>query len=382
LRTSDYILISVVSLGMVMTSGSLHASESPMPSPAASPTIIPVPTASPESVTTVEEHLLIAPSPSPSDSPSLAPWVDQTFMDDAHQWASNFMTNSIFNFDNWFGDVDTLEAEIEKPWIRVRVGGNWDEVDGFRFKNRWRVDVPLPALENKLGVFLGRDDPDNDRDDQDYFDNEDDNDATEISAGLRYTIRSSEHFQFSTNFGIQLKLPPVLYVKPRMQFTYTSGKWLFRPIQYVYYYTDDGLGETTKMEMNWYLGSRFLLRSSSEAEYSNTSEGVDLSQNFSLQYLNFDVRHGNNYAASLEWGSGAHTWPSTKFARHTLTFRFYHSIFRPWLRIGIAPSLNWKRIKPDDDDDFPEYWKKAYPGCEIFLEILLEEGEEYNPFTW
>jgi len=378
----NYIQIGVVLLGILMTSGTLHASEAPSLYPTVAPTILPMPTASPESITTVEEHLLIAPSPSPSGSPSLAPWVDATFIDDAHKWTSSFMTNSVFNFDNWFGDIDTLEADIDKPWIRVRVGGDWDEVDGFKFKNRWRIDIPLPVLENKLGVFLGHDDQDNDRDDSDYFDQEDDNDATEISAGLRYTFRRTENFQFSTNFGIQLKLPPVLYVKPRLQFTYTSGKWLFRPIQYVYYYTDDGLGETTKMEINWYLGSRFLLRSSSEAEYSNTSQGMDLSQDFSLQYLNFDVRHGNNYAASLEWGSGAHTWPATKFARHRLTIRFYHTIFRPWLRIGIAPSLNWKRIKPDDDEDFPDYWKKAYPGCEVFVEILFEETEKYNPFTW
>lgn len=376
------IQMGVILLGMVMTATSLPASENPVSAPTITPRITPVPTASPESVTTFEEHLLVAPSPSPSGSPSMAPWVDANFLDDAHGWTSRFMTNSIFNFDNWFGDIDTLEAEIEKPWIRVRVGVNWDELDGFKFKNRWRIDIPLPVLENKLGVFIGRDDRDNDRDDQDYFDQEDDNDKSEISAGLRYTFRRTEHVQFSTNFGMRFKWPPVFYVKPRLQFTFTSGDWLFRPIQYVYFYTDDGLGETTKMEINWYLGSRFLLRSSSEAEYSNTSQGMDLSQNFNLQYLNFDVRHGNNYAASLEWGTSAHTWTATEFDRHRLTLRFYHTLFRPWLRIGLAPSLNWKRIKPDDDEDFSDYWKKAYLGCEIFIEVLFEEKEKYNPFTW
>ena len=378
----NYIPIGVVLLGILMTSGTLHASEVPSPSSTVAPTILPMPTASPESITTVEEHLLIAPSPSPSGSPSLAPWVDATFFDDAHKWTSSFMTNSIFNFDNWFGDVDTLEAEIDKPWIRVRVGADWDEVDGFKFKNRWRIDIPLPVLENKLGVFIGRDALDDDKDDQDFFQQDDDNDENKVSLGLRYTFRKTHNFQLSANTGMRVTWPPVFYIKPRMQFTYTSGNWLFKPIQYVYLYTDDGLGETTKMEINWYLGSRFLLRSESDAEYSNTSNGMDLSQDFSLQYLNFDVRHGNNYAASLEWGTSAHTWTATKFDRHRLTLRFYRTIFRPWLRLGIAPSLNWKRMKPDDDEDFPEYWKKAYLGCEFFVEILFEESAAYNPFTW
>lgn len=366
----------------MMASAAIAAAKIPVPSPTVFPDMHPAPTASPESVTTVEEHLLIAPSPSPSGSPSLAPWVDDTFLDDAHQWTSSFMTDSIFNFDSWFGDIDTLEAGIEKPWIRIRVGADWDEVDGFKFKNRWRIDIPLPTLENKLGVFIGRDAVDNDQDGQDFFDqNEDDNEA-KVSVGLRYTIRKTENFQFSTNFGMQFKFPPVFYVKPRMQFTFTSGKWLFRPIQYVYFYTDDGLGETTKMEINWYLGSRILLRSYSKGTYSNTSDGIDLSQEFHIQYLNFNVRRGNNYAVSLEWQSDAHTWTATQFNKHRLILRLYHSIFRSWLRIGIAPNLNWKRMKPDGDEDFPDYWKKAYPGCDFFVEILFEEGEEYNPFSW
>lgn len=382
MRIKKYIRVGIVFPGLMAAASSLPASEIPTPYPTASPKIIPLPTPSPESVTTVEEHLLIASSPSLSGSPSLVPWANETFYDDAHRWTSSFITNSVFNFDNWFGDVDTLEAGIDKPWIRIRVGADWDEVDGFKFKNRWRVDIPLPVLENKFGVFIGRDAIDNDQDDQDFFDQDDDNDENNISAGLRYTIQQTEYFQFSTNLGMRFRLPPVFYIKPRMQFTYTSGKWFFRPIQYVYYYTDDGLGETTKVEVNWYLGSRFLLRSSTKATYSNTSDGVDLSQDFNLQYLNFDVRHGNNYAASLEWQSDAHTWSSTQFDKHTLTLRFYHTIFRPWLRLGIAPNLNWKRMKPDDDENFPEYWEKAYPGCEIFVEILFEENEEYNPFTW
>lgn len=373
--------IVYLAIGMMpVTIPVLEASESSL---FVAPTATPVPTVTPESITDFEEHLLVLPSPIPSGSPyTLAPWVDKTFLDEAHNWTSGFITNTIFNFDSWFGDIDILQAEIEKPWVRVRVGGDWDEVDGFKFKNRWQLNVPLPLLENKLGLFIGRDSLDHDYDDEDFFDQDDDNDESRINAGLRYTLRRTENFQFTTNFGMRFNWPPVFYVKPRLQYVYSTGRWLFRPIQYIYYYTDDGPGETTKLEINWYLGARFLLRSASKATYSNTSQGVDLSQNFSLQYLNFDIRHGNNYATSLEWESNAHTWTATKFDGHHLTLRFYHKIFRPWLRVGIAPSLNWKRIKPDDDEDFPEYWKKAYPGIEFFAEILFEEGEKYNPFIW
>jgi len=129
-----------------------------------------------------------------------------------------------------------------------------------------------------------------------------------------------------------------------------------------------------------------LLRSYSKATYSNDSEGVDLSQEFNLQYLNFDVRHGADYAASLEWESSAHTWPSFKCDEHKLTLRFYRSIWRSWFRVGLGPRLTWKREKPGDDEDFSEYWDNASPSLLLFVEILFEEGDsfssdKYNPFT-
>jgi len=314
------------------------------------------------------------PHPRPStDGEQLVP--EDSFLDDAHQWSSSFLSDEIFLFDSWFGDADTLTEEIEKPWLRARIGGEWKEHGVVEFQNQFRAVIPLPLLERKLGVFLGSDSDDEYEDDQDFFDREDDDSERDITAGLRYRIRETRDFKFTTSLGMQFTYPPVFYVKPRLQYTHQAGRWLFKPVQYFYYYTDDGLGTRGKLEIDRYLGSRLLARSYSQATYSNTSEGLDLSQEFSLQYLNFDIRHGANYALALEWESTFHTWPSFKADRHLLTLRCYRSIWRPWLRVGLAPRLTWERLVPDDDDDFTEHWRKVSPSLIFFVEVLFEEPE-------
>ncbi len=323
-------------------------------------------------------------SPLSSPAPDSTPAEDAIFIDHAHGWTSSFLTDQVFRFDSWFGDLDTLESEIDKPWVRVRLGVDWQEQGKFEFKNEFRAVIPLPLLNKKLGTYIGSNSDNEYGDDQDYFDSEDPNTESKVSAGLKYLISETRDFRFNTDLGVRLTLPPVLYIKPRLQYTASSGSWLFRFIQYFFYYTDDGFGETSKVEINHFLGSRFLLRSYSRATYSNTSQGVDLDQEFDLQYLNFDVRHGVNYAASLEWETAAHTWPSFKADEHHLTLRLYRSVWRPWLRLGLAPRLTWARSTPDDDRDLPDDWKKASPSLLFIVEVLFEEGDpfsadKYNP---
>ncbi len=332
---------------------------------------VPTPTATPD---VRGEPSPAADSSPPSVSPSPTAPPGGTFVDAAHDWTSSFMAGRVFSFDNWFGDPDTLESELDKPWLQARLGGELKEGPEFAFKNRFQAFAPLPLLENRLGVFIGSDSDDEYEDDQDYFDREDPDSDSNFTAGLRIRHAQTREWQFATNLGLQFTFPPVVYIKPRLQYTHVAGRWLFRPIQYVYYYTDDGPGETTKLEINRYLGSRFLARSYSQATYSNTSNGIDISQEFNLQYLSFDIRHGTNYAVSLEWESNFHTWPSFKDNQHQLTLRYYRSLWRPWFRIGIAPRLTWKREVPDDNENFREYWENATPSLILFIEVLFEEG--------
>ena len=362
---------------LLPVAGSAASSPSPAPTsppPASDPSPIPAATGIPAAgIPTASPPAAATPTPFGYDP------EEDTFLDNARRLTSSFISDQVFQFDSWFGDADILEAEIEKPWFRVRAGGEWEDYEGFKFRARFRAVVPLPGLENRLGAYLGSEADDQWEDDEETFEREDEDSGTNLTAGLRYTIRRTSNFQFSSNIGVRVKYPPVFYIQPRLQYSHRSGPWFFRPIQYFYYYTDGDLGETTKVEISRYLGRRFLLRSYSRGTYSNESRGVDLSQNFSLQYLNFDVRHGSNAAVELELESNFSTWPSFKADRYQINLRLYHTLWRPWLRISAGPQLIWKRVRPGDDEDFADYWRKGVAGLYFYLEVLFEEEDYHSP---
>ncbi len=294
---------------------------------------------------------------------------EETTVDATQRRLSRFLAEEVFRFDSFFGDKN-LDDEIQTPWLRVRGGVEWKEGWDFEFKQRFRIYLPLPILEKRLGAFIGSDE-DGKSEDQDFFsDNQDDSEA----AGLRYFFRQRENFDANINLGARLKSgKPVVYLKPLARFKFTWDRIYFEPRQYVYWYSDDGLGEETDLEFNYSVNRHILLRFEPDFVYSNTSQGVDFSQEIGLRYLDYSYNNYPHFAVNLTWNSSGHTHPSAKYDQHQLTLRFRHRIWRPWLRLEYGPRLTWKREVPGDGDDFEEYWRKHYPSFLVYLEVLFED---------
>ncbi len=336
------------------------------PDPTASPFITASPTPTASAVPTASPRPMTTPVPgSPED----------TVVDVAQRKVSRLLASKVYQFDSFFGDRN-LDDEIETPWLRVRAGVEWKEGWEFDFKQRFRVYLPLPILERRLGAFIGTDESGR-GEDPDYFDDEENNPA---AAGLRYFFRDRKNFDANINLGASLKGgTPVVYLKPLLRGKFTWGRVYFEPRQYFFWYSDDGFGEETDLEFNYSLDRHFLFRFEPSFLWSETSRGVDFTQGISLQYLDYTVDGYPHFAARLEWVSTAHTHPSAKFDQHQLTFRLRHRIWRPWLRLEYGPRLTWKREVPDDDEDFPEYWKNHSPSFLIYLEILFEDLLDDDP---
>lgn len=295
--------------------------------------------------------------------------AQETVIDVTQRKVSRLLAEKVFQFDSFFGD-NNLEDELQTPWLRVRGGVEWKEGWDFEFKQRFRIYLPLPILEKRLGAFLGSDE-DGKGEDPDYFDNEGGDPG---AAGLRYFFRERENFAANINLGARFSLSnPAVYIKPMAKGKFTWGRLYFEPRQYVFWYSDDGLGEETDLEFDYSLSRHFLLRFEPDFVYSNTSQGVDFTQEISLRYIDYTYGGYPHFAVNLEWETEGHTHPSAKFTQHQLTLRFRHRIWRPWLHLEYGPRLTWKREVPGDDEDFPEYWKNHYPSFLIYLEVLFED---------
>ncbi len=333
---------------------------------------------------------ILSPSPTPTSIRVITPtpphWttpvpgsLQETKVDKVHRSISHLVAAEVYKFDSYFGS-SKLEEDAKDPQILVRGGVEWQDGEKLKWKQRFHFYFPLPILERRLGTFLGTDEDGNPEDDPNYFDTPSGHTA---SAGLRYHFNDLPHLKSNINVGAKLNFnSPDVFIRPMAKLEIPSGRFYLEPRQYVFWYSDDGLGEETDFEIDYSAGKRWLLRAETDATYSNTSNGVDFSQGFAVQYVDFLQDDYPHFAVSLEWESSGHTWPSSKFFQHQAWLRIRHHIWRPWLRLEYGPSILWERITADDDEmDFPDYWKNGAPVLFLYVEILFEDlffknGEE------
>ncbi len=365
--SSPRLLVVGVAL-MLLARAGIGRGETALPTPAFTPS--PSPSPSP----------LPSPSPSPTPGPGPTP-VENTFVDQAYRGLYSIMNSQVSRFDQYFGTPDTqIMDQPHNPWVRVRGGFRVKDYAGFKFKSDFAASIPLPILENRFHAFLSNDNDIEGEYNSDYFESNDKEEDDRISAGLRYFIISTEEVNFNFSGGIKFRWPPIPYVKPQLRFSFPLDPIYCRTTQYVYWYADDGLGEKTDLELNFLPDPATLIQSDSTVTYSNTSSGVDLSQHFAIQKLDFSNLHGENFAVSLEADIDGHTWPSFKIETVELSLRFYHKIWRDWLRLGVSPGLVWERITPDADEHYDgvDYWRYAVPQIYVYLEILFDSTDELS----
>lgn len=81
------------------------------------------------------------------------------FIDRTQRRVNNLVLSSSQWFDSFFGST-----EVNRPGnVRrgsLRVGAQWDERDGTRFIGRFKARLPLPALQERSRLILGRGDAD------------------------------------------------------------------------------------------------------------------------------------------------------------------------------------------------------------------------------
>jgi hypothetical protein len=252
-------------------------------------------------------------------------------------------------FDQLFGgQLVSEEREENHGWIRA--GVNWDEREGTDPLLRGRASVYLPRMEDRLRAVIGRDDreelisdhpSENDLVPAFFGDPEDD----EWLVGLGYGRAHGQRDRFDAGIGARIATPIEPYVKAsyRHYHLYSPGI-LGRLRQTVFWESKDGLGTTSRFDLERVLDPEHLLRWRTAATWAEGSEGVRWSSGVSLYQ-----RVGEKRAVAYEVVARGETDHEVPLREYRLRFIYRQALSREGLFLDVRPSVAWRRADLEEE---------------------------------
>ena len=120
-----------------------------------------------------------------------------------------------------------------------------------------------------------------------------------------------------------------------------------RPVVTGYWELDEGFGERTRLDIDYRLGERSLLRLRNDATYGQSTSGVEFRST-----LAYYLKGGEESAWRAELRIDSQTRPRSEVVEYRGFFRYRWSMFRSWLFFEIEPGVRFRR--EDDFDPSPE----------------------------
>ena len=277
------------------------------------------------------------------------------FMDRAHLAVSKKVIGLANRFDLFFGD-EFIEDEVGPTFVKLSSSVKVAEQLDLDTKFRASVRIPLPRLRHRMQLLIES----MDNEDESVI-NDDSVEDRDLFTGLRYIFREDARIRLQTDGGIKFRPSPEPFARLRARKTIDLDPWAIRFTETLFWFSDKGFGETSRLDLDRKLSENALFRSTSSATWSEDSKGVDMFQSLSL----FKSLNGHR-ALGFELSADGHTSPSTVVEKYSARVRIRRNIHDGWMFLEISPEAEFPR-----DRDY-----KFSPLMTFKLEVLF--GDIYK----
>lgn len=247
-------------------------------------------------------------------------------------------------FDSWWGDSKDFPENEVRGWMIA--GAEYRQYDGFDPRLRIRVRAPLPNLNERWDIILGRVDEtsyvsDTQTDDTQFFNpgavNQQDQEA-EWLLGLGHRGKGSRK-GWDWSAGVRLRVPPRPYAK--LQYYYNKDfsentSLLFR--QTFFWRSDDGFGLTSRGEVTQEIDPGNHLRYEGIITHSEETLGNEW-------YFGTTWYHqfaGKNGLSLLAFANGE-TEAEVPLKEYGFNLIWRRPFTREWMYLSMGPSVTWPR---------------------------------------
>jgi len=250
-------------------------------------------------------------------------------------------------FDSFFGDPRSDE-ERARSLVRLTLESRYREDESFDVSPRAHADIRLPALDERLNLVLSG------RTDDEPLDpmNPDEgalieprrDDDNPVDLGLRYTFEEEIRQHVSLTAGLRARTPVEPFVRGRYRYLQPLGEQSqLRFTQTLFWQDSEGVGETTRVDLEHRLQENDLLRWTLSGLYSESSDGLEWRTG-----ADWFRRLSGKRALDLGFSITGVTEPNKEVDTYRAHLRYRSSFLRPWLFYEVEPELRWPR---DEDYD-------------------------------
>lgn len=320
---------------------------------------------------TARQEALSVPAPPAGATESSAPGAgqpDEEWIDEVQNAMHDIVWHSAMRIDRLFGSREDASA-YEGASGSFAPALLWDEFDGFQPKLRFRVELPLPQLNERFNAFIGkvnRDEyvteraPPSGAFPRQYGPPGED----QTLAGIVYRTPPKQGGRVDAGAGVRLRFPLDPYLKT--SYVYERGKsetGMLSLRETVFWQNSQHAGFTTRMDLERIFRERWLLRWTTSGTISEQSDGV-----FGYSAIVGMLGLPNRRAIAVEVGFDGVSDAPVPLHDYGLKAAYRQSVFRDWLVMEVRSSVTWPKDEPEQD-------RSASFGVGIGFEMLFGTDE-------
>lgn len=279
--------------------------------------------------------------------------TDEPLLDRTRQAVFAAVNNTSRWVDGFFGgsEVD------ERPNVsqgRLNLGAQWDERDGIKNRVRLKARIPMPALEERARLIVGRGDADDfvDGSDSDVIDrlpdrfNDFEDDDWFLGLGLSRDGGLSRGFNVGVGASVSSSsIDPYVNLTYRWNRSFGDDTLLrLRPL--VFWQDGRGTGASLTGILDYVAGPSWLLRSWNFLTFEEAVEGTgwtgklsayqSLARNRVLSYSLYATGETDNEVPLKDYG---------------IELRYRRLVYKDWLYLELSTSVGWPREFLEDTRD-------------------------------
>lgn len=256
--------------------------------------------------------------------------------------------------DNFFAD-DRIYDEEQGSYIKLNLLKTYFENDRAQYDTQIKARLDIPKTQKRMQLFIESIDEDEDDTEQTTIDET--AERQEQSIGLQFMRPDSRLWKITTITGVRFRSGLDPFIRFRFRRSINDGTWSYRITENIFWYSSDGAGETTQLDIDHSLTKKLLFRATTKATWRHATHSFDLGQDLTLfQKINShkSLAYQTGYRATM----AAH--PST--TDYFYSIRYRQQIHSNWLFMDITP-----RIHHPEENNF-----KPLRSITLKLEIVFD----------